>query len=83
MSFTEYKQMEESFLKQVRASRLVSIDSSSLSQDIHPGDLKNGIAGYLNRFLEPIRKEFETDEMKKLILDAYPPPAPVQVKKSK
>jgi tyrosyl-tRNA synthetase len=49
---------------------------------VHPGDLKNGVASYLNRLLEPIRKEFESDEMQKLILNAYPPPVPVQQKKS-
>jgi tyrosyl-tRNA synthetase len=52
-------------------------------KDIHPGDLKNGAAEHLNRLLEPIRKDFETKEMQQLILDAYPPPAPIQQKKSK
>jgi tyrosyl-tRNA synthetase len=33
---------------------------------------------YLNRLLEPIRKKFETPEMKKLISSAYPPPPKVR-----
>ncbi len=52
-------------------------------KDVHPGDLKNAVIKYLNELLEPIRKDFESEEMKKLILNAYPPPAPVQQKKSK
>jgi len=51
-------------------------------KDVHPGDLKNCVAEYLNRLLEPIRKEFESEDMQKLILNAYPPPVPVQQKKS-
>jgi tyrosyl-tRNA synthetase len=50
---------------------------------VHPGDLKNGVAKYLDRLLEPIRKEFQSEEMQKLILNAYPPPVPVSQKKSK
>lgn len=38
---------------------------------------------YLERLLEPIRKDFESKEMQELILNAYPPPAPVVQKKSK
>jgi hypothetical protein len=52
-------------------------------KEVHPGDLKNGVAGYLNGLLDPIRKEFESEEMQELILNAYPPPAPVQQKKKK
>lgn len=52
-------------------------------KEVHPGDLKNGVAEYLNQLMEPVRKHFESEEMKKLILNAYPPPAPVVQKKSK
>jgi len=51
-------------------------------KEVHPGDLKNSVAEYLDRLLEPIRKDFESEEMKRLILRAYPPPVPVQQKKS-
>ncbi|CAF2791130.1 unnamed protein product [Rotaria sp. Silwood2] len=67
MTFINYTQLEESFAK----------------QEVHPGDLKNGVAIYLNRLLDPIRKEFEPESMQKIILNAYPPPVPVQQKKKK
>ncbi|CAF0867246.1 unnamed protein product [Rotaria sordida] len=67
MPFSNYTQLEESFAK----------------QEVHPGDLKNGVEIYLNRLLEPIRKEFESEDMQKLTLNAYPPPVPVQQKKKK
>lgn len=43
-----------------------------LFKNVHPGDLKSGAETFLNRVLEPIRKEFESEEMKQLILNAYP-----------
>ncbi|CAF3831714.1 unnamed protein product [Rotaria sp. Silwood1] len=68
MSFSNYEQLEQSFLK----------------HEIHPVDLKNAATTYLEQLLEPIRKEFETEEMQKLIFNAYPPsPAPVHEKKKK
>lgn len=39
---------------------------------LHPQDLKLGIIDCLNKFLEPIRQEFSTPEMIKLLKDAYP-----------
>ncbi|GFO43063.1 tyrosine--tRNA ligase [Plakobranchus ocellatus] len=41
-------------------------------RDVHPGDLKNAVEIYLNALLEPIRKEFEKPELKKLTSQAYP-----------
>ncbi|CAF1240583.1 unnamed protein product [Rotaria sp. Silwood1] len=67
MTFNNYAQLEEGFLK----------------QEVHPGDLKNGVGIYLNRLLDPIRKEFEPDNMQQIILNAYPPPVPIQQKKKK
>lgn len=43
-----------------------------LLKALHPGDLKSAVEKYLNQLLEPIRKEFESDENKKLINEAYP-----------
>ncbi len=40
---------------------------------MHPGDLKGGIEKALNELLEPMRRDFETPEMIKLIKEAYPP----------
>jgi len=47
-------------------------------EKIHPGDLKASVEKYLNRLLEPIRKKFESPELKKLVSKAYPPPAKVK-----
>lgn len=41
-------------------------------QELHPGDLKKAVVGYLNKLLDPVRKDFETPEMKKLVNLAYP-----------
>jgi tyrosyl-tRNA synthetase len=38
---------------------------------LHPSDLKNGIVDFFSNLLEPIRKTFETKEMKELIKKAY------------
>jgi hypothetical protein len=82
MSFSNYAQLEESFAKQVWRILKEASKWSFFFKDVHPGDLKNCAAEYLNRLLEPIRKEFESEDMQKLILNAYPPPVPVQQKKS-
>ncbi|CAF3240923.1 unnamed protein product [Rotaria socialis] len=67
MLFSNYEELEEAFAK----------------QEVHPGDLKNGVAAYLDRLLQPIRQEFESEEMKTIVLNAYPPPVTVQQKKKK
>lgn len=58
MSFSKYEDLETAFAK----------------QDIHPGDLKNAVEIYINKLLDPIRKEFETSsKLKTLTNKAYPP----------
>lgn len=58
MSFSNYEDLEAAFAK----------------QDIHPGDLKTAVEIYINRLLDPIRKEFEADpKLKSLANKAYPP----------
>ncbi|XP_049891436.1 tyrosine--tRNA ligase, cytoplasmic [Epinephelus moara] len=42
---------------------------------IHPGDLKASVEVVLNQLLEPIRKKFETPELRKLTNNAYPDPS--------
>ncbi len=49
-------------------------------EEIHPADLKGSVERYLNQLLDPIRKKFESPELKKLTAAAYPPPAKVKVK---
>ncbi|XP_061192418.1 tyrosine--tRNA ligase, cytoplasmic-like [Saccostrea echinata] len=54
--YTTYDDLEKAFAK----------------EEVHPGDLKVAVEGYLNELLEPIRKEFESAENKKLVAQAYP-----------
>lgn len=59
ISFDKYEDLEAAFAKEV----------------IHPGDLKGAVEIYVNRLLDPIRKEFEADpKLKVLNTKAYPPP---------
>ena len=44
-------------------------------KNLHPGDLKNGVESYVNKILDPIRKEFEQPNLKKILDKAYPVPA--------
>jgi len=60
--FEAYEDLEQSFAK----------------EEVHPGDLKAAVEKYLNRLLDPVRKIFESKELKKLSNDAYPPPAKVK-----
>jgi len=60
--FDAYENLEQSFAK----------------EEVHPGDLKAAVEKYLNRLLDPVRKIFESKELKKLAHDAYPPPAKVK-----
>ncbi|TGZ54297.1 tyrosine--tRNA ligase, cytoplasmic [Temnothorax curvispinosus] len=51
------------------------LEAAFASQEIHPGDLKNAVEVYINRLLDPIRKEFEANSKLKLLASkAYPPP---------
>jgi len=65
VEFENYEALEASFAKEV----------------IHPGDLKASVEKYLNRLMDPVRKIFESNEMKKLTERAYPPPAKVKAVK--
>uniref|UniRef100_A0A1B6CRD0 Tyrosine--tRNA ligase n=2 Tax=Clastoptera arizonana TaxID=38151 RepID=A0A1B6CRD0_9HEMI len=56
LSFSTYDELESCFAK----------------QDLHPADLKASVEGYINALLDPIRKKFETPELKKLAEKAYP-----------
>jgi len=62
IEFTTYEALEEAFAK----------------EEVHPGDLKSAVEKYLNQLLEPVRKKFETPELKKLTAAAYPPPSKVK-----
>ncbi|KAF8974866.1 hypothetical protein BGZ46_009653 [Entomortierella lignicola] len=43
---------------------------------VHPGDLKKAVTDAINELLAPIRKWFDTDELRKLTEEAYPTPKP-------
>ncbi|CAD1476965.1 unnamed protein product, partial [Heterotrigona itama] len=61
ISFEIYEDLENAFAK----------------EEIHPGDLKNAVEIYINKLLDPIRKEFEADpKLKSLANKAYPPQKP-------
>lgn len=48
LTFTNYQTLEDAFAK----------------EELHPGDLKASVERYINQLLEPIRREFETPELK-------------------
>ena len=55
--------------------------ASFAKEEIHPGDIKSVVEKYINRLLEPVRKIFESPELKKLTAAAYPPPPKVKAAK--
>merc|ERR1711868_160780 len=55
-----------------------SLEAAFGKEEIHPGDLKSSVETYLNRLMDPVRKIFESPELKKLTERAYPPPAKVK-----
>uniref|UniRef100_A0A8C1K8Q9 Tyrosine--tRNA ligase n=1 Tax=Cyprinus carpio TaxID=7962 RepID=A0A8C1K8Q9_CYPCA len=57
--YTDYEEVERDFA----------------AEQIHPGDLKASVELALNKLLDPIRKKFETPELKKLTASAYPEPS--------
>ncbi|KFB38234.1 AGAP003003-PA-like protein [Anopheles sinensis] len=50
------------------------LEACFAAQELHPGDLKAAVEGYINRLLEPIRKIFDTDYYRELTERAYPAP---------
>lgn len=64
LNFSTYDELEKCFAE----------------QKLHPADLKSAIEFYINRLLDPIRKIFDTAELKQLAAKAYP--APVKPKKT-
>lgn len=49
-----------------------AIEQSFAKQELHPGDLKLAVENYINKLLAPIRKAFESPDLKKLTAAAYP-----------
>ncbi|XP_055701335.1 tyrosine--tRNA ligase, cytoplasmic [Phlebotomus papatasi] len=61
-TYMKYQELEDAFAK----------------EEVHPGDLKEAVERYINRLLDPIRKIFESPELKKLAEEAYPAPGKVK-----
>ncbi|XP_008330292.1 tyrosine--tRNA ligase, cytoplasmic [Cynoglossus semilaevis] len=51
------------------------VEKDFAEETIHPGDLKASVETALNLLLEPIRKKFESPELRKLTNKAYPDPS--------
>ncbi|XP_065342252.1 tyrosine--tRNA ligase, cytoplasmic [Cloeon dipterum] len=49
-----------------------SLETAFTKLEVHPGDLKASVEAELNKLLDPIRKAFESPELKKLVQAAYP-----------
>lgn len=45
------------------------------TQLVHPGDLKASMEVALNKLMDPIRKKFESPELRQLTNTAYPDPS--------
>ncbi|XP_062846806.1 tyrosine--tRNA ligase, cytoplasmic [Trichomycterus rosablanca] len=48
------------------------VEKDFAEEHVHPGDLKASVEVALKKLLDPIRKKFETPELKKLTNSAYP-----------
>ncbi|KAH0944853.1 hypothetical protein HN011_002512 [Eciton burchellii] len=58
----------------VSYSKYEDLKAAFAAQEIHPGDLKSAVEIYINRLLDPIRKEFAGDsKLQSLASKAYPP----------
>ncbi|XP_037119369.1 tyrosine--tRNA ligase, cytoplasmic [Syngnathus acus] len=53
-------------------SAFEDVEKDFAAERIHPGDLKVSVEAALNQLLEPIRKKFQTAELRKLTAAAYP-----------
>lgn len=52
-------------------SDLNTLKDDFVNKKLHPQDLKNGVASFLAKFTEPIRKYFDQTHLKKLMTIAY------------
>ena len=53
-------------------STYAELEKAYKEKSLWPGDLKTGVAAAINLMLEPIRKELDTDEVRRIIAKAYP-----------
>jgi len=64
----------------VEYDKFEDLEAAFAKEDVFPLDLKTAVEAYLNRLLEPVRKKFETPELKSLANKAYPVEKPAKVK---
>ena len=53
-------------------STYAELEKAYKEKSLWPGDLKTGVTTAINLMLEPIRKELDTDEVRRIIAKAYP-----------
>ncbi|XP_004074451.1 tyrosine--tRNA ligase, cytoplasmic [Oryzias latipes] len=51
------------------------VEKDFAEERVHPGDLKASVEAALNQLLDPIRKKFQSPELRKLTNSAYPDPS--------
>ncbi|EFN77433.1 Tyrosyl-tRNA synthetase, cytoplasmic [Harpegnathos saltator] len=69
------KKLKKAFCGNISFTKYEDLETAFAKQEIHPGDLKNAVEIYINKLLDPIRKEFEThSKLKTLANKAYPLP---------
>jgi tyrosyl-tRNA synthetase len=62
----------EKFGGNLEINNYEELEKIFVEKKLHPMDLKNSVAKEFVKILEPVRKHFETDEMQKLLKEAYP-----------
>ena len=63
---------KQEFGGNINYEKFEDLESGFAKEEVHPGDLKNAVEMYLNRLLDPVRKKFDTPELKALTSKAYP-----------
>merc|ERR1712223_1714790 len=63
----------------VEYAKFEDLEAAFAKEDVFPLDSKTAVEAYLNRLLEPVRKKFETPELKSLANKAYPVEKPAKV----
>ncbi len=56
----------------IKFDKYEDLEAAFAKEDVHPGDLKGAVEVCLNKLLEPVRKKFDTPELKALTSKAYP-----------
>ena len=55
----------------IEYTEYVDVHEDYADENLHPADLKSGVADTIDSFFEPIRKEFEAREWKQILKHAY------------